>query len=127
MPIAETLANGRLVANGRTHLIIIYQKASICNYLMEPKNYNDAKQVIRITLGKEYDFIALPDVTWQEKRAEYAGQYSVGIHNPILSPINNPELKVVVVNYNNMNNNNQTASQKAREIFGANKVKKEDN
>ena len=93
---------------------------------MEPKNYVDAKQVLRITFGKDYDFLALPENTWQEKRSEYIGQYGVGIKYPKLSPIHNPELNVVTVNYNQMNNLPKKPLQQAKAFFGSAIVEEEE-
>ena len=76
----------------KNELLIVYPTATLCNHMMEPKNYNDAKQVLRITFGKDFDYLALPENTWQEKRGEYIGQYGVGIKYPKLTPINNKEL-----------------------------------
>ena len=123
-PTAKILLDGKLAAVGKNEILIIYSKASICNKLMEPKNYNDAKQVLRITFGKDYEFMALPENVWQEKRSEYIGQYGIGITHPKLTPINNPELKVVVVNYDNINNEKKPL-QHARDFFGTEKVEEE--
>ncbi len=122
--IAKMLVDGLMVANGKTALLIVYKSAAICNHLMEPKNYTEAKQILRIHLGKDYDFIALPENTWQEKRNEYRGQFGIGIQRPKLTPINNPELNVVSVNYGQMQTA-KTPSQIAKEAFGASLVEKE--
>ncbi len=97
IPIAKMLANGLLVANGNTHLLIVYPNAQLCNYIMDPKNYKDALEIIKVTFGKAFEFIALPDDTWKEKRLEYHNQYRIGSEFPKLSPINNPKLRIVVV------------------------------
>lgn len=117
-PIAKVLHDGKLVANGKKELLIVYPTATICNHLMEPKNYADAKQVLRITLGRDYDFLALPENTWQEKRTEYIGQHSIGIVYPKLTPINNPELNVVIPNYEQMNQKQKRPLQQAKSFFG---------
>ncbi len=117
-PIAKVLHDGKLVANGKRELLIVYPTATICNHLMEPKNYADAKQVLRITLGRDYDFLALPENTWQEKRTEYIGQHSIGIVYPKLTPINNPELNVVIPNYEQMNQKQKRPLQQAKSFFG---------
>ena len=98
--------------------------ATLCNHMMEPKNYNDAKQVLRITFGKDYDYLALPEDTWQEKRGEYIGQYGVGIKYPKLTPINNPELKVVVTK--DETESKDRAYDKVASIFGYKNVRRED-
>ena len=125
-PVAKILLDGKMVANGKHEILIVYPSATICNHLMEPKNYVDAKQVLRITFGKDYDFLALPENTWQEKRSEYIGQYGVGIKYPKLSPIHNPELNVVTVNYNQMNNLLKKPLQQAKAFFGSAIVEEEE-
>lgn len=125
-PISRMLMDGKLAANGKRELLIVLPSATMCNHLMESKNYIDAKQVLRITFGKDYDFLALPENTWQEKRKEYIGQYGVGIKYPKLSPINNPELTVVTVNYEQMKSVPKKPIQQARAFFGADIVEEED-
>ena len=124
-PIAKMLLDSKLVANGKNELLIVYPTATLCNHIMEPKNYNDAKQVLRITFGKDYDFLALPERTWQEKRGEYVGQYGVGIKYPKLTPINNKELNVVTVNYKQTENYQKKPLQQAKAFFGSAVVEEE--
>ena len=123
-PIAKLLRDGSLIANGESSLLIVYAMASYCNRLMTPKVHKEAKDILRITFGKEYDFIALPESTWQEKRKEYYSQYGIGIKYPKLSPINNPELKVVVVKEES--ENKDRAFDKVASIFGYKNVRRED-
>lgn len=96
MYVAKLLANGLLVANGKTHLIVVYPNAQLCNHIMTPKHYENAKEVLKAGLGKAYEFVALPDDTWKEKRLEYHDKFRVGDVYPELTPINNPKLRVVV-------------------------------
>lgn len=124
-PIAKILLDGKLVANGQRELIVVYPTAMICNHLMEPKNHVDAKQVLRIAFGKDYDFLALPENTWQEKRSEYVGQVGVGIRYPKLTSIHNPELKVVVVNYDQVSKGQNDTIHQAQRFFGKAKVEEE--
>lgn len=116
--IASTLSDGKVVVNGANYLIIVYPKASICNYLMTANTHYEAKQVLRTTLQKEYDFIALPVNTWHEKSNEYKGQYHMGIKFPSLTPIKNPELKVINVTKDNFQTNSSRNYDKAKEMFG---------
>lgn len=125
-PTAKLLSEGILVANGFNELLIVYPHASMCNHLMEPKGHMNALQVIKIALGKDYDFMALPENTWQEKRSEYAGQFHMGITFPKLTPINNPELKVNVVNTTNLFSKKNTSMHQAQSFFGADMVEKEE-
>lgn len=116
--VASTLSDGKVVVNGGNYLIIVYPKASICNYLMTANTHYEAKQVLRTTLQKEYDFIALPVNTWHEKSTEYKGQYHMGIKFPSLTPIKNPELKVINVTKENFQTNSSRNYDKAKEMFG---------
>lgn len=119
IPIARMLANGLLVANGSTHLLIVYPNAQLCNYIMDPKVYKDALEIIKATFGKGFEFIALPDDTWKEKRLEYHNQYRVGHDYPTLSPINNPKLRIVVVSSKPLTEREKVLK-KADDFFGIN-------
>lgn len=117
IPIAKMLANGLLVANGNTHLLIVYPNAQLCNYIMDPKNYKDALEIIKTTFGKAFEFIALPDDTWKEKRLEYHNQYRIGSSYPKLTPINNPKLRIVVVSSKPLTEREKVLK-KADDFFG---------
>lgn len=117
-PTAKLLSEGTLTANGYNELLIVYPHASMCNHLMEPKGHTNALQILKITFGKDYDFIALPENTWQEKRMEYAGQFNIGIKYPRLSPIKNPELKIIVVNSSNLASKKNQIVHSAKSFFG---------
>ena len=117
MYVAKILSNGLLVANGKTHLIIVYPNAQLCNHIMTPKHYENAKEVLKVGLGKVYDFVALPDDTWKEKRLEYHNKFRVGDVYPVLSPINNPKLRVVV-RKESPKSEREIAIEKANDFFG---------
>ena len=117
-PTAKLLSEGTLTANGYNELLIVYPHASMCNHLMEPKGHTNALQILKITFSKDYDFIALPENTWQEKRMEYAGQFNIGIKYPRLSPIKNPELKIIVVNSSNLASKKNQIVHSAKSFFG---------
>lgn len=123
--IARQLMDGMFVVNGETHLIIVYSNATLCNHIMSEKVHFDAKQILKIALGRDYDFIALPENTWQEKRNEYHGQYNMGIKYPKLKPINNPELRVINIIKDNFVTNKSESYMKAEELFGKNLIKEE--
>lgn len=124
-PIARLLKDGKMIANGTNELLIIYPSAGLCNQLMMPKAHESAKQILKITFGKDYDFMALPENVWQEKRLEYHGQYSMGNRTPRLSPINNPELKIIITNSESIVSKKSETMQFAESLFGADFVEKE--
>jgi hypothetical protein len=117
MYVAKILSNGLPVANGKTHLLIVYPSAQICNHIMDPKHHENAKEVLKATLGKAFDFIALPDDTWKEKRLEYHDKFRVGDVYPGLTPINNPKLRVVV-RKDTPKSEREIAMEKANFFFG---------
>ena len=119
MYVAKLLSNGLLVANGKTHLIVVYPNAQLCNHIMNPKQYDNAKEVLKVTFGKTYDFVALPDDTWKEKRLEYHDKFRVGDVYPELTPINNPKLRVVV-RKDSPKSERELTIEKASEFFGNN-------
>ena len=123
-PIAKLLRDGMFVAFGNNTILLVYSLATYCNRLMTPKVHKEARDILRITFGKEYDFIALPEQTWQEKRKEYHSQYGIGIRFPKLTPITNPELKVVVVK--DETEMKDRTYEKATSIFGFKNVRRED-
>ena len=117
MYVAKLLTNGLLVANGKTHLIVVYPNAQLCNHIMTPKHYDNAKEVLKAGLGKAYEFVALPDDTWKEKRLEYHDKFRVGDVYPELTPINNPKLRVVV-RKDTPKSEREIAMEKANFFFG---------
>ena len=122
--VANTLSGGKVAVNGGNYLIIIFEAAKVCNQLMTADYHSKAIQVIRTALQKDYDFIALPRNTWLEIVQEYKSQYHMGVKYPTLSPINNPELKVInVVNKENFKTTSAQNYDRAKQIFGQNLIK----
>lgn len=124
-PIARLLKDGKMTANGTNELLIIYPSAGLCNQLMMPKAHESAKQILKITFGKDYDFMALPENVWQEKRLEYHGQYSMGNRTPRLSPIKNPELKIIITNTDSIVSKKSQTMKRAEDLFGSDFVERE--
>ena len=122
-PVARFLMDGVPVVNGNNCIIITYPNAALCNHIMGEKIHFEAKQILKITFGREYDFIALPDNIWQEKRNEYRGQYQTGTRYPKLTPINNPELKIIKKSFVDEKNSSYN---KALDLFGENLIKEEE-
>ena len=124
-PIARLLKDGKMTANGTNELLIVYPSAGLCNQLMMPKAHENAKQILKITFGRDYDFMALPENVWQEKRLEYHGQYSMGNRTPRLSPIKNPELKIIITNTDSIVSKKSQTMKRAEDLFGSDFVERE--
>ncbi len=123
LPVARFLMDGNPVVNGNNCIIITYPNAALCNHIMGDKIRFEAKQILKITFGREYDFVALPDNIWQEKRNEYRGQYQMGTRYPKLTPINNPELRIIKKSFVD----EKTSSyNKAVNLFGENLIREEE-
>ncbi len=123
LPVARFLMDGNPVVNGNNCIIITYPNAALCNHIMGDKIRFEAKQILKITFGREYDFVALPDNIWQEKRNEYRGQYQMGTRYPKLTPINNPELRIIKKSFVDEKNSSYN---KAVDLFGENLIREEE-
>lgn len=117
------LRDGTLTANGKNELLIVYSDPSLCNHLMSTRVHKEACGILRMAFGKDYDFIALPENTWQEKRKEYYSQYAIGIPFPVLSPINNPSLKSIVTKEEPKK---EGVFNRVSSFFGSSKIRKEE-
>ena len=103
LDVANILSTGYVAVNGYNSLVLVFETPQICNLLMEPNKHEQAKEVIKYTYNYDYDFLALPKDTWEEKRLEYKMNYQMGLLKPKLKPFNNPQLRVVV----RLNNNGE--------------------
>ena len=121
--IARFLMDGNPVVNGNNCIIITYPTAALCNHIMGDKNHFEAKQILKITFGREYEFIALPENIWQDKRNEYRGQYQTGTKYPKLTPINSPELRIIKKSFVDEKN---ASYNRAVDLFGKNLIKEEE-
>jgi len=92
--------DGVLTANGKDTLLFVYPNTTYCNRLMSENIHQEAKQILKEIFNKDFEFLALPDNTWLEKRNEYYNQYRIGIVYPVLTDFNNPDLKVIEVKDN---------------------------
>lgn len=90
--IAELLHDGIVSAVGEKELVIVYPTASACNQVMKPKFKKEALRLLSAYLGGDYDYIALPEALWRQKRNEYVDQYNIGVRLPNLTPIDDPDL-----------------------------------
>lgn len=120
---ASLLRDGTLTANGQSEILIVYSDASVCNHLMSTRVHKEAKEVLKMAFGREYDFMALPENTWQEKRKEYYSQYAIGISKPVLSEIRNPNLRAIVTKEEPKK---EGTFDRVSSFFGTNNIRKED-
>ena len=95
---AELLKDGRVAAVGDKELVIVYPNAALCNQVMRPKFKNVALKIIQDALNDTYNYMALPEKVWYDKRLEYVSQYQMGVKYPKLTPISDTDLIVIDAN-----------------------------
>lgn len=117
------LRDGTLTANGHQELLIVYPDASLCNHLMSTRVHKEACEILKLVFNKNYDFMALPENTWQEKRKEYYSQYAIGISKPVLSPIRNNSLKAIISKEEPAKDN---VYERVSSFFGSKIIRKEE-
>lgn len=124
--IAEVLAEGVVCAVGKNEFVISYPSISICNQVMSKKFKQDSLRLLYDMLDSEYNYLALSDEIWHQKRTEYVNQYNIGIKYPKLSPFNNPEL--VIKDEEEVVSEGDMMLEKAKMLFGDSlqTIKKED-
>jgi hypothetical protein len=120
--IAQLLHEGQIVAVGEKEFILTYPTASMCNQVMKMKFKRDSLRFLLDYLGDNYNYIALPENTWTEKRTEYINQYNIGIRFPKITPINDPNLSVEKENQEYLKSQERMVN-RAMEMFGGNIVK----
>ena len=74
--IAEILGDGVICAVGKNEFVISYPSSSICNQVMSKKFKKDSLKLLYDMLDVEYNYLALPDEVWHQKRTEYVNQYN---------------------------------------------------
>ena len=75
-------------------------------------------------LGDTYNYFAIPENIWLEKRTEYINQYNIGTRFPKLTPIDDINLSVVEDNKEFLRKQESSRS-KAVSFFGEELVKVE--
>ncbi len=90
--IAQLLADGAIAAVGNREFILVYSTASICNQVMRKRFKRESLKLLYDLLGDLYNYMALPEGIWLDKRKEYANQYNIGSKEIHLQPINEPAL-----------------------------------
>ncbi len=114
--IAELLAEGVINAVGKNEFVLTYPSSAICNQIMSPRFKKESLKLLYEMLEVEYDYLAIPNDVWNEKRTEYVNQYNIGIKYPKLTPFNNPEL--VIGGEVKQESAEDAMLAKARSIFG---------
>ena len=114
--IAEVLGEGVICAVGKNEFVISYPNSSICNQVMSKKFKRDSLKLLYDMLDSEYNYLALPDEVWHQKRTEYVNQYNIGIKYPKLTPFNNPEL--VIMEEVEEKSESDLMYEKAKALFG---------
>ena len=92
---AETLSEGEIKAVGNHEFVLVYNNAAICNVVMGRKFKKSALKLLYDILG-DYNYFAITTEVWEEKRKEYYEQRSIGLMRPTLSPIKDPNLRIVI-------------------------------
>ena len=93
--IISVLKQGNIVVVGNREFILTFANSTLCNQAMKPDFKKTAAKLFNIYFGDTYNYIALPDRIWAEKRNEYVSQYNIGIKYPTLTPIEDPSLVII--------------------------------
>ncbi|MBP5550426.1 MAG: DNA polymerase III subunit gamma/tau [Bacilli bacterium] len=93
--IIGVLRQGNVVAVGNKEFILTFANSTICNQAMKPDFKALSAKLFMILFGENYNYVALPEKIWNEKRSEYVSQYQLGIRFPTLSPITDPSLVII--------------------------------
>ena len=122
--IAKLLQQGTITAVGNKEFILVYPNAAMCNQVMRMKFKKESLKLLYDLFGDAYNYMALPENIWQEKRSEYHSQYYTGTKNIRLTPINDPAL-TVLKDDQEYYDEKKKAINKVKEMFGDELVKVE--
>ena len=120
--VVDLLSKGKVVAVGNKQFIITYPTSTLCNQVMRTSFKEKSLRLLYNELGNTYNYMALPESIWLEKRHEYISQYNIGFTSPKLTPINDPTLVVITSQYRDPK---ETVINKTIEMFGSDIVKVE--
>ena len=93
--IIGVLRQGNVVAVGNKEFILTFANSTICNQAMKPDFKALSAKLFMVLFGEKYNYVALPEKIWTEKRTEYVNQYQLGIKYPTLTPISDPTLVII--------------------------------
>ncbi len=125
---AKMITEGRLVATDGKMIIIQYANPSICNRMMKPEIKGKIVKMLSEFFDVEIDYLALPEVVWQEKSQEFIKKWKRGEKNIKLTPIRHPELRDMPTIDHEVEDMTPDSVKDALELFGSDivKVKKGD-
>lgn len=122
--IATLLQDGKVVASGNKEFVLVYPSSALCNQVMRMSFKRESLKLLYDFLGDTYNYFAIPENIWLEKRTEYINQYNIGIRFPKLTPINDNTLNVLEDNKEYLKKEESSTS-KAIAFFGEDLVKVE--
>jgi len=125
---AKMITEGRLVATDGRMIIIQYANPSICNRMMKPEIKEKIVKMLGEFFDVEIDYLALPEVVWQEKSQEFIKKWKRGEKNIKLTPIRHPELRDMPTIDHEVEDMTPDSVKEAISLFGSDivKVKKGD-
>lgn len=120
---AKMITEGRLVATDGKMIIIQYANASICNRMMKPEIKEKIMSMLSDFYKTDIDYLALPEVVWQQKSQEFIKKWKRGEKNIKLSPIINPELRDMPKIDHEVEDMTPDSVKEAIKLFGSDIVK----
>ena len=89
----------------------------MCNQVMRMRFKKESLKFLYDLLGDSYNYIALPEEVWLNKRSEYTSQLYTGTKTIKLTPINDPKLSVLEDNREYVDKR-EKAINRVTEMFG---------
>ena len=128
LSFAKMITEGRLVATDGNIIIIQYSNPSICNRMMKPEIKEKIVKILSDFYNTKIDYLALPEVVWQEKSQEFIKKWKKGEKNIKLTPIDHPELRDMPTIDHEVEDMTPDSVKEAINMFGSDivKVKKGD-
>ena len=117
IPVASLLSEGNITAVGNKEFVLVFKSVSQCNQVMRNRFKHEAIKLLYEKLGDSYNYLALPQDVWMQKRQEYIGQYQIGIKKPQLTPFNIPGLNIMSDN-DEYKNNDEKLINNTLKMFG---------
>ena len=115
--IAQMLHEGAITAVGNKEFILVYPDYVMCNQVMRMRFKKESLKFLYDLLGDSYNYIALPEEVWLNKRSEYTSQLYTGTKTIKLTPINDPKLSVLEDNREYVDKR-EKAINRVTEMFG---------